>query len=322
MEKHKDFDFSVLYDPETQALYSKYDMARLYEDLEEELKELKAAHSRGESEFPNYERVKNSFFNIATPDVIDKAIADKEAERENKKKTYNPENDILETDPEQEYALWYDLNFIYDVDTKTVKPKEGGEFMTPKDKYLNENYVRIMENEALSEVYNTILTMQQELVAHTFQLNEFKGRIPMVNVNYKKDVGFEIPQIETRDEDGNLVRKIRMLNVADAINKRPYRIRRKTRFEDDEQYNKKIVKDINERFKTNFKSIAEVEAANKKINEENKELRDKAVSYDLKTVFPLFIESALNHKYKTLVEGHYKQVAVSLRATRILKLLH
>jgi len=313
-KNYKDFDYKSIYKEykykdvngnitKEVKLVSKYDWEKLFKTVDDYYTDAKGRYSR--------EEVLNSLTDTATDEEIETRIQEKKDE-------YNIDNNPTEEE-QQEFALWYNINFRYDYENDEYKPRIGGEFKIPKDEYIDEEWVDIQNSEYKKAIYDYLLDLERDLVKHTFQLKEYNGRIPVVNVDYNKNIGF--PALEETDKYGNPVRRIRMRTIADAVQKPLYYIHNATQKEEesDEDFQKRVTTQVNARYNTNFQTIQEIEEANAKIKEENLDRYERTLSYDLNTVFPMFIQSALEHKYKTEMEAHYQMTLASLANTTVVK---
>ncbi len=243
--------------------------------------------------------------------------------------------DKKDTKANTEFIIWFHDNFALNPVTDEYEPKLYGEFKKPTDIFLSAKYKSIHKLDSngnkskAGKIYDYLLKTQQLLTDHTVGSKEHKGQMPIIDTGNDTSIvditkalvhGTQVaPTVEQRNEDGNLIRTLRFTNVADAITKPEYYIPPKDLYMTSEAYEKHILEYINTRHNTAFESITEVYEANAEIKLQNEEKLKASISYDLETVFPLYIKSSVDHKYKSEVEAHYHSTRAALGGTTIVK---
>ena len=279
-------------------------------------------------EYQRYKRDKSradgkSFF---LPEVVDGVKTQVEY-------STNPSNEELENikfkfgSKTATYREWYWKNHYPspegDQETFSARDFPKGELVKPADKYLNPAYKQMTTNDAYSkhhEIYKKMMGLISELVIHTNENMVKKGFLPAVpkdvrsywqavtepfKFNKKKDK--EGDNLVETDEYGKVVsflpfKYVRMLEAEDYVE--VPKIPRNA----DQEILAKLYPKINKAIKTNAR-----------IKVENRERSAKLLDYDIKETMNLFIDSAMNHKFKTKMTPKMLLLEQQLEETRFVR---
>ena len=215
---------------------------------------------------------------------------------------------------QEQYDRWETDNFRYDVRLKRYDTRLFGEYRLPKDdsKYVNQNYLAIQENEKLAKFHDYMVNLQKELVSHTTFTLQYRGALPIIDYMTSEQEDYDA-NISV-DSEGNKLQHIRLRNIGEHISKRYINVPKFNEYTQTlEEYTKTTLDKVNMLHDKSFKTIDEITAFNDALKIENKELFNKAKSYDLKTIMPLFIESSLEHKVLSKIEGMNRTTSKSLK---------
>ena len=220
-------------------------------------------------------------------------------------------NELIEKEEKRlsrdKFNKWVYDNFYYSTENERFEPKLNGDYKKPKSIFKSARYNSIHQGR-LGEFYDYLLGIQKELASHVMGSGINKGDIPIIDADeeYSKE-----RLIEKRDSNGELVNTIRFKNVGDVINTPEFIIPNfNPELNTKEAWEIQTVDYANVKAKENnldyrFAKIADIHKANKEIRKNNKIKRQELTDYNLEVVFPIFIDSAFDHKYKTTVEPIY-----------------
>lgn len=205
---------------------------------------------------------------------------------------------------------WYWSNHYYSETTGKVYAK--GELIRPSDMYKNKKYEQIMANPDKARFMNYMSDLISELVDHSQETIMHKGYLPAVPLDQRqywevmRDIVYKKKEPPATidgmleavvDENGRIVHFLpfhymRLLDQVEMV---------------------QITEDMTD----GEKKAARAE--NRKRYKENRTRHAEAIDYDLEATMPLFIKTALNHKYKKEMEGSALLAAEIFKGEKVLK---
>ena len=202
------------------------------------------------------------------------------------------------------YRNWYWTNHYQSDATGVVFAK--GELIRPADKYESKAYKEIASNPEKLKMLDYLTDLFSELVSHTQGTLMEEGYLPPVPLDQRKywevirDIFYKKKETPGEvdgmlevitDENGRLVHFVpfhymRLLDQLETV---------------------KITEEMTD------EEEKAARAENRKRYQENRTRHAEALDYNIESTVPLFIKTALNHKYKKEIEGQ------ALLALEILK---
>lgn len=229
--------------------------------------------------------------------------------------TINDENNIRYVEPQTPRD-----NYTYTILKEQYKNKAEtrtkDDKLIPTDKWLNEDYLKIRDDKTLSEFYDYFKDLLINLVGHYEGGIVNNGYLPAIEnkdvsnwevlINamgaYKRDTSDTV-NVDMKD---NIIRYI-PLNFVKYVGERKdvYVLPRYNKeSETYSEYEERVLKDFNiKNPDIVVENILDIKNHINKVKQENKLIHGAAINYDLEQIMPLFIKSALNHKYKSKIQN-------------------
>jgi len=199
--------------------------------------------------------------------------------------------------------------WVYDnitIDNGKYKAKLLGEFALPNnDKYLSKRYAEINENPESKEykLLHYFLDELKDLTGHHTGLTQYYGGLPIIDTKKTVDRSNK-EEFVMYDEFGNKIHKVRFRNIGDNIkDTQVFYPAYNVEIETSEEWEAKTLQYVANRYDLKFKSVSDIIDHNQDVKQGSKRLLESAISYDMGVVFPEFIKSSLEHKYKTEIEN-------------------
>lgn len=255
-----------------------------------------------------FKQAVNSLSDIVSPEIQDAAMA---------KKKEDLENNII---TQFEYERWLSDNFI--ITTESTEPRLGGEFAKPRAEYKNKKYLDLVNaNDELTAFYFELKNMLKYLTEHIEYSPQYNGALPAISTIEQKNemLKYEEEKNIALNINGEQIWHIPFPYLGLLNSEEKYKIPVRPSGITDEQYDNMVIQSVNSRYNTTFTKKSEIYDANKAISIKNKELHAKDLNTDLGFTIPLFIESALNNKYKAKIKSTVTLALEKLRDAEIHK---
>ena len=200
----------------------------------------------------------------------------------------------------EEYAKWFKDN-VY-IDNTTMHPRLGSELVPLKDKYLNPQWVHIQQNEQMRIMHEYLGNLLFDLTKHLRYAPQQFGYLPAIAAKYKANKGTQEKDIITTDINGEPSFNLSMKYIGFIAGKQTLWIPQQRYGETEEEYHRRVV-DMYKKEGHKFNTFAEILLYNQKVKEINKLMHGEMVDYNIKKAMPLFIESAIEHRFASEIEG-------------------
>jgi hypothetical protein len=181
----------------------------------------------------------------------------------------------------------------------------------------NDKYQKMLDDKMLSDFYSYMENELQFLTEHILKSPQFKGFLPALSTKSLSNENYIKSFIEQEDAhvdlNGNKVLTVPFPFLGYLNAERTMIFPHKLTDETKDEYKLRAVKIINNDYHTNYKEFDDIVEANKLIRENNIANHKKNLNTDLAFSMPLFIESALNHKYKNDIKAVVMNALDSLK---------
>jgi hypothetical protein len=270
-------------------LFQQYDVSSFFDDL----KELKTKAE------------KKAFYNEHT---IKNYAGDLETVKEEHKEKLS----------EVEYNNWYERNFREDYEGKEVLVV-GGDLLGLSDDYVTDDWKSLQTSNIKKNFHKYMVDTMKYLTLYVNKAVQKEGyfpAVPKVAAKYDRKAS----ELELTNTSGETVFQIPFKYLGFIVSESPIPIPVRLPEETDEDYESRAVKQLEDEGYGKFDNINQVKSTNKEKAEANKKKHNDNREKRLDIIMPLFIDSAMTHKYRSQIEDAVLMSLAVLKESKILKL--